>query len=346
MQLQARTDISGHSLQTGVPAFNLIADELGQVKKLIDRQLRDCCDEVGIRRLIEQFSSSRGKMLRPGLLLLAGALCGPITDNHIRVAAVVEMVHNAALLHDDVIDEGQKRRGRPTVNSLWGNELAVLLGDFLLSNVFKMCVGLESEVTKEITTAAFRTCRGELRQAVQRDNWQLSESEYIDIITEKSATLFSSSCRLGGLLAGAGENELRALADFGLNFGIAFQITDDLLDVIGDESETGKTLGSDADKNKPTLAVIHLLRIVSEEEKKAVISSLSGGRDVCRQKGEGQYDKETVVEMLKSCGSLEYGHSRAKEFAKKAIAALTDLRDGSAKDALIETVRFAGRWVI
>jgi len=345
MQLQARTDICGHSLQTGVPAFNLIADELGQVKKLIDRQLRDCCDEVGIRRLIEQFSSS-GKMLRPGLLLLAGALCGPITDNHIRVAAVVEMIHNAALLHDDVIDEGQKRRGRPTVNNLWGNELAVLLGDFLLSNVFKMCVGLEPQVTKVIAATTLRTCEGELRQVIQRQNWQLSESEYIDIITEKSGALFSSSCYLGGLLAGSGENELRALANFGLNFGIAFQITDDLLDVIGDESETGKTLGSDADKNKPTLALIHLLRIVSEEEKKAVISSLSGGRDVCRQKGEGQYDKETVVGMLKTYRSLKYACNRAEEFAKKAIAALTDFGAGDAKDALIETAEFAGRRLI
>lgn len=353
MQLQARTDISGHSLQTGVPAFNLIADELGQVKKLIDRQLRDCCDEVGIRRLIEQFSSSSGKMLRTGLLLLAGALFGPITDNHIRVAAVVEMIHNAALLHDDVIDEGQKRRGRPTVNNLWGNELAVLLGDFLLSNVFKMCVGLEPQVTTVIAATTLRTCEGELRQVIQRQNWQLSESEYIDIITEKSGALFSSSCYLGGLLAGSGENELRALANFGLNFGIAFQIIDDLLDVIGDESETGKTLGSDADKNKPTLALIHLLRTVGEKEKSAVIDSLSLRPDAHHLKGKTQcamrttqYGREAFVEMLRSCGSLEYGHSRAQEFAKKAIAALTDFGAGDAKDALIETAEFAGRRVI
>lgn len=332
--------------RSGVPAFGLIDCQLGRVRELIDKQLTIPAKAGAIKPLLEGVSTHSGKMLRPGLVLLAGALCGAVTDEHVRVAAVIEMIHNAALLHDDVIDEGRKRRGKPTVNSLWGNESAVLLGDFLLSKVFEMCADLEPQVTRIIAAATVRTCEGELRQVVQRRNWQLSESEYIDIITEKSAVLFSSSCLLGGLLAGAGKRQVQSLADFGLNVGIAFQITDDLLDIIGSESKTGKTLGSDADKNKLTLAVIHLLRTAGKREKSAVISSLSLKRKTQYAMRNTQYDKEALVEMLKTCGSLEYAHGRAQEFVTKAIQALADLSQGDAKDALIETARFAGRRVI
>jgi len=353
MQLPAHIEKSGGLPQNSVPAFELIDDELSRVKRLIYEQLGDCPDKVGLDRALSHPGSCSGKMLRPGLVLLTGVLFGGITDRHIHIAAVAEMIHNAALLHDDVIDEGRKRRGRPTVNTLWGNEFAVLLGDFLLSKVFQMCAGLEPEVAGIIAATALRTCEGELRQIVQRQNWRLSESEYIEIITEKSAVLFSCCCRLGGLLAEAGENEVRAMADFGLNVGIAFQIVDDLLDITGDEGKTGKTLGSDVDKNKLTLPVIHLLRTMDEEKKAAVIDFLSPTQKAHRRKGrmqsakpDMQYSKESFVEMLNSYGSLKYAHSRAQEFVAKAIAALSNIRDGEAKDALIETAKFAGRRVV
>jgi len=329
MQLPAHTDISGSLPPSGVAVFRLINDELGQVKELINEQLLCCPDEIGVVRLVEHLNGCGGKMIRPGLVLLAGGAVGKITYKHIRIAAIMEMIHNATLLHDDVIDEGQRRRGQATVNSLWGNESAVLLGDFLLSKVFKMCTDLEPQVAKIIATAAARTCEGELRQIAQRENWQLSETEYIGIITEKSAALFSSCCYLGGLLGGAGEVEVRMLSDFGLNLGIAFQITDDLLDIIGDEVKTGKTLGSDVDKNKLTLAVIHLLGVMDEKGRIAVINSL------CNKAG--------MVEMLRSSGSLEYAYSKAQEFVARAIAPLAGLRESDAKEALIETARFIGQ---
>lgn len=259
--MSSRAGISGGFPPCGVSAFRLIDDELGQVKELINEQLAGCSEPVS--RLLGTFSSCSGKMLRPGLVLLSYRVMRDGScvkrnkqydtrnthDELIRIAAVIEMIHNAALLHDDVIDEGQKRRGLPTVNSLWGNESAVLLGDFLLSRVFKMCAELKPQFQKVIAATVVRTCEGELSQIIQRRNWQLSESEYIEIITEKSAALFSSCCHLGGLLAGASETQIRSLTCFGLNTGIAFQITDDLVDIIGDESKTGKTLGSDVDKN-------------------------------------------------------------------------------------------------
>ena len=253
----------------------------------------------------------------------------------IRIAAIVELIHNATLLHDDVMDGGQKRRGQPTVNSLWDNETAVLLGDFLLGKAFRICADLDPEITNIIAGTAVRVCEGEMRQVTERRNWQLSESDYIDIITEKSAALFSSCCLLGASLAGASETQTRSLACFGLNAGIAFQITDDLLDIIGDESKTGKTLGSDIDKNKLTLAVIHLLRALDEREKSAVINSYL--------EHDARSEKESLAEMLGRFGSVEYTRIRTQEFVTKALGALTELKEGRAKDALIETAKFIGQ---
>jgi len=268
---------------------------------------------------------------------------GPATSENIRntqydairVAAIVELIHNATLLHDDVMDGGQKRRGQPTVNSLWGDETAVLLGDFLLGKAFRICADLDPEITNIIAGTAVRVCEGELRQVTERRNWQLSEPEYIAIITEKSAALFSSCCLLGASLAGGREAQTQSLACFGLNAGIAFQITDDLLDIIGDESKTGKTLGSDIDKNKLTLAVIHLLRASDGREKNAVINSYL--ERVPRR------EKESLAEMLGRFGSLEYTRMRTQEFVTKALGALTELKEGRAKDALIETAKFIGQ---
>lgn len=356
MQLPARTDISTSAPHSKVPAFGLIDEQLSRVKELINVQLTAPAGAGNINRLLEYLSSRSGKMIRPGLVLLsyhavrdvpASAVASlPLRKQQcekktqyeaIRVAAIIEMIHNATLLHDDVIDEGQKRRGLPTINSLWGNETAVLLGDFLLSRVFKMCAELEPRAAKVIAAASIRLCEGELRQVAQKQNWQLSESEYIDVITEKSAVLFSSSCYLGGISAQADEGRARSLAEFGLHAGIAFQITDDLLDIVGDESKTGKTPGSDVDKHKLTLAVIHLLRVVDEKEKNAIINSYLEAKDA-------QYDKDALVEILGRHGSLEYAHGRAQEFTTAAIRALDGLKQSDAKDALIATAKFmAGR---
>jgi len=364
--MSTHTDIASRITRSGFPAFRLIDEQLNRVKKLINEQLampvsastsrgarsaaaaRPSARKAGagdINRLLEYVNSRSGKMIRPGLVLLAGGCCGKITDEHIRIAAIVEMIHNATLLHDDVVDDGQSRRGQPTINSLWGNESAVLLGDFLLSRVFKICTQLQSQVAAVIASATIRICEGELRQIVQRQNWQLSESEYIDIITEKSAALFSSCCELGGLLAQGTAPQLRSLAAFGLNAGIAFQITDDLLDIVGDESKTGKTLGRDADKNKLTLAVIHLLSAVDKKERKAVINSylinpVSGTSPGGKPNSITRNNKHVLLEMLSRYGSLEYARNRAQQYVAAAVRALAGLEESDAKNALIETAKF------
>jgi len=320
----------------------LVDNELSQVRELIDAQISVCTGPAE-PLLYLQDQISRGKMLRPGLVLLSyrvvrDASCEKkmrdgmrqAQADAIRIAAVMELIHNATLLHDDVIDEGQKRRGLATINSLWGNESAVLLGDILLSRVFQMCTDLEPQIIRIIAAATTRTCEGELKQITQKRSWHLSESEYIDTISEKSAAVFSACCHLGSLLAGADHAQIQSLADFGLNFGIAFQITDDLLDIVGDESKMGKTLGSDANKHKLTLAVIHLLTTVDKKKRSGVKARLDAAGE----------SKEALVEMLTQYGSLDYARNRVQQFTAKAIDALAGLKHTAAKEALIETAKF------
>jgi octaprenyl-diphosphate synthase len=316
--------------------FSIIADELKRVRLLIERELSDCSEPV--RGLTAHVTFSKGKMLRPGLVLLSGLASGAITEKHIRAAAIVEMIHNATLLHDDVVDDGTSRRGIPTLNRVKGNESAVLLGDFLLSRVFRMCVELASTAAEMIASAALRTCEGEIRQMAQRGNLQLSEPEYIDIIAEKSAALFSGACAVGAVLAGAKEPQVQMLADYGREMGIAFQITDDLLDLVGDQDKTGKPLGSDVDKNNLTLPLIHFLRSANEQDKDWATELMH-----CDGKKAGSQGKLSLVEKLKSYGSLAYAQRRAEEFAEEAIGTIADLKDGNAKHALIETARFVVR---
>jgi len=347
MRLPEHTDRSTCASGVEIPAFRLVAEPLRRVRSLVCEQLNEHLPALAgsepsahrrrpeaMDRLIEYVSSRSGKMIRPALLLLAGRCCGRITDEHVRVAAIIEMIHNATLLHDDVIDEGQKRRGLPTINRLWGNETAVLLGDLLLSRVFKMCADLEEpQAARVIAAAAVRLCEGELKQAIQKHDWLLTEPDYIEAITDKSAVLFRSSCYLGAVLAGASQEHAQSLADYGLNAGIAFQMTDDLLDIVGDERKTGKTLGSDVDKHKLTLAVMHLLRSVGDEEKETIINSFLANEG-------GRHDRNALVKMLSGYGSLDYARNRTQEFVSAAVGALAGLEESEAREALVEVAKF------
>ena len=318
---------------TEIPSFTFVGIQLEQVRHLIHDYLADSAGSVDVKPLFDYVTAQHGKMLRPGLVLLSGGCCGKITDTHITVAAIVEMVHNATLLHDDVVDDGQIRRGTPTINKLWGNESAVLLGDYLLSRVFKMSADLEPPIAKIIATIAVRVCDGELRQALQRNNWRLSEAEYIDIITEKSAVFFSGCCRLGAILAGAPNAQVSALTDFGLDIGIAFQITDDLLDITGSQNQLGKNTDKDAVKSRLTLPVIHLLSVLDQTTRKKAHDLLHSSAQ----------SKDTLKEMLFSFGSLTYARDKALEFVARATEHLNDVPSSAAKDALIEVAHFTAQ---
>ena len=313
-----------------IPSFALIAPYLERASDLIYGSLTPPDSAGEMAPLLEHFRARSGKMIRPGLVLLGGACLGSVTDDHVRVAAMVEMIHDATLLHDDVMDDGQTRRGVPTVNHLWGNESAVLLGDFVLSRVFRMTAELDPPVGKVVAETAVRVCEGELRQVSQRRNWQLSEDEYISIISDKSASFFGGCCRLGGLLAHAETAHIEALHRYGLCAGIAFQIVDDLLDIAGNEARTGKTAQCDLNKSKLTLAVIHLLGSVDTAEKEKVHALLDHPEGA-----KGQLDA-----LLAQHGSMEYAHERARGYVQQAIEALAPLPAGEARDALAETAHF------
>ena len=334
MQSSAKT--GGASAKGSIAAgrslgvFSVIESELSRVRALIEGDLSDCSELVsGMAACV---NAGQGKMIRPGLVLLCGLACGGVTENHIKAAAIFEMIHNVSLLHDDVVDEGKSRRGVPTMNSVHGNESAVLLGDFLLGRVMQMCAGMEKRVSEIIALSAMRTCEGELRQISQRGNWSLSEPGYIEIIAGKTAALFEGACAAGAVLAGAGESTVQALAAYGRNTGIAFQITDDLLDLVGEQDKTGKPAGNDLDRDKLTLPLIHLLKTAGEAEKQKVKRILS----------HKTWDAERIelLEKLNSCKSIEYSRRRAKEFVEGAIAALAAVADSDGNKALVETARF------
>jgi octaprenyl-diphosphate synthase len=312
--------------------FSIIADELKQVRKLIEQESSDCSEPV--RGLVTYTNAVKGKMIRPALVLLSGLACGKVTEKHIRAAAIIEMIHNATLLHDDVVDESKSRRGAATLNHLKGNESAVLLGDFLLSRVIQMCVEMDGRIARTIASAAAKTCEGELRQIAQRGNWELSEPEYIGIIAEKTAALFGAACSLGAMLAGAGTLQMQKLADYGQKTGIAFQITDDLLDLIGEEKKTGKPVGNDLDHNKLTLPLIHFLDSAEKKEKGVAL------RQINRCKSGTKRDRAALAKKLREYGSVDYARRRAEQFCREAIAALSILGPTRAKDALIDTAEF------
>ncbi len=313
-----------------IPSFRSVDADLKRVAERIRRALAGPPWAGEITPVLDHFTARSGKMIRPALVLLAGRAVGATTEKHIQVAAMMEMIHDATLLHDDVVDDGLVRRGAPTVNSIWGNESAVLLGDFVLSQIFKMTVNLEPTVARVVAETAVSVCEGELRQVAQRRNWRLTESEYISIITDKSAAFFQGCCRVGALLSGAPDDQVEALSAYGLNAGIAFQIEDDLLDIAGNEFETGKTAQRDVTKSKPTLAILHLLDTIDDAERSNVLAllespSVAGG---------------DLRPWLDRQGSLAYAHQCARHYVDQAIAALDAIPDGNERDALVGAARF------
>src|SRR5690349_9559945 len=219
-----------------------IAPQLAAVDQLFIAELKS--EIASVNSLVKHVSRFRGKMLRPTLLLLAGKACGELIDAHVTLATVVEMVHMATLVHDDVLDEAELRRKGATINHLRGNEAAVLLGDYLISHSYHLCSSLDSQLaSRTIAHTTNQVCEGELLQIDNRNNLELSEETYVRIITLKTATLVATCCGLGARLAGANDKQIRLLETFGLSLGIAFQIQDDILDVVGDPNIVGKTLG-------------------------------------------------------------------------------------------------------
>src|SRR6516165_4528461 len=257
--------------------FRPIRTELESAELIFQHELRSRFPSV--QHLVDHCGDYQGKRLRPALLLLSAHACGSVTGAHPVLAAVVEMIHTATLVHDDVLDESMVRRHSATVNAEWGNETAVLLGDYPFTHAFHLAASLESTLAcRLIGRATNRVCEGEMQQVHHRGNLDLDEASYFAIIEGKTAELTAVSCRLGAHYAGADEATIAALDRYGRNLGIAFHIADDVLDIWGEERTTGKSLGTDLEKQKLTLPVIRLLKLVDSKTAITVRDILTDGR--------------------------------------------------------------------
>ncbi len=312
---------------------SLIANSLERVIETFDRETRS--DQPCVNRLLERVRAYRGKLLRPQLLLLSADATGGIRDEHIVAGAVVEMVHMATLVHDDVLDEADVRRHGATVNRLAGNEGAVLLGDYLISHAYHLCSSLGStHASRRIAAATNTVCEGELSQIESRGNFDLMEAAYIEIIRRKTAALISVCCELGAELAQAEPSVVRNMALFGEDLGIAFQVVDDLLDLTATEDEMGKSVGRDADLGKLTLPLIRFLHQAEETDRHRLIAMLSG--DVGDKTG-------GVRAILEGSGAVDSAMTTAREYVKSALSRIADLPSGRARDRLFATAEFVVR---
>jgi octaprenyl-diphosphate synthase len=267
----------------------------------------------------------KGKRLRPALLLLAARACGRVAAAHHTLGAVVEMIHAATLVHDDVLDEATIRRHVPTVNAAWNNQTSILLGDFLFTHAFHLAASVDARACRLIGEATNRVCEGELLQCVEQGNLHLNEDEYVEIIDGKTAALTACCCRLGALYSGAGPAVVEALARYGRFVGLAFQIADDLLDFIGEERTTGKSLGTDVDQRKLTLPLIYLLKDGPAAEARQILAT------------EGNHKRQALQPLLVSSGALMYAQHRAEEFAAQARGEL-DCVPNSECRGMLETL--------
>ncbi len=308
-----------------VPALDMVSDLLVQVREVMSNRLRDAASGPDLNALLDHLEIVRGKMLRPALVLLSGMTCSQSTEQHIQAAAIMEMIHLATLLHDDVVDLSEVRRHHPTVNALWGNESAVLMGDFVLTVVFGMCTQLPQDVARIIARTASQVCQGEVRQSLRQGDWSVSVPEYLSIVEDKTASFFVGCCEVGAVLSGAEQCEVEALSGYGLDVGIAFQIVDDMMDLRGDDAQAGKSSGRDQEGQKATLPVIHMLSQVEQSQHDLLLAGLASPSD--------SFSK-ILTAAIKQTSSSGYAQKKVEEYTSQALSKLTNLSETPARNAL------------
>jgi len=309
----------------------LVANDMDGVNASIRAQLHS--DVVLIEQMGEYIISSGGKRLRPVIAVLSARACGYEGDKHHLVAAVIEFIHTATLLHDDVVDASELRRGKETANSIWGNEASVLVGDFIFSRSFEMMVQIGSMRIMEILSGTSnKIAEGEVLQLLNCNDPDTTEQKYMQVIQCKTAKLFSSAAQIGAVLAGRPESEELALEKYGMHLGTAFQIVDDVLDYRADSEAMGKNVGDDLAEGKPTLPLIYALSQGNDEQKSIL-------REVIK---EGDRNKlEQVLTIISQTKALEYTEKMAFQEAENAKQALQCLPNSDYKTALLSLADFS-----
>jgi octaprenyl-diphosphate synthase len=305
----------------------LVSGDLAEVERVLDDALAPFRTRFG--PLVTHLRHYRGKRLRPVLVLLAGHACGTVTRAHHVLGAVVEMVHTATLVHDDILDEADTRRHVATVNANWGPKTALLLGDMLFSAAFRLCSTVDAQACGWIGDATNRVCAGELLQVSRAGNLGLTEADYFEIVAGKTGALTECCTRLGAHYAGASAEVVGRLADYGRDLGAAFQIADDVLDLTGDPLVTGKTLGTDLDQGKLTLPVIRALAGLPAAEAGRLRDSMAQGRVT------------GVLDALAATGALDSAEGEARKLAANARLALAGLPATAHRAALEQIADWA-----
>ena len=309
----------------------LVAPEMRRVNDLIEAKLHS---EVALVNQVGKYIiQSGGKRLRPMLALLCAGALGYQGSAHLNVAAIVEFIHTATLLHDDVVDDSSLRRGKATANALWGNEASVLVGDFLYSRAFQMMVELDNMRIMDILADTTNViAEGEVLQLLNCHNPDVTYEQYLAVIRSKTAKLFEAAARLGAVIQDAPSSQEQAIASYGLHLGIAFQVIDDVLDYTGDSTSIGKNIGDDLAEGKPTLPLIYAMQHATPEQADIVRKAIESG---------GIEDLPRVIAAVESTNAIDYTAGAARQEADLARQALRYLPDSPYRDALAALADFS-----
>ncbi len=312
--------------------MDLIGDELARVEDEFKKNLQSevpLIPEIGQHLLF-----SGGKRFRPTILLLSAKLCGYKGERQIQVASVIEFIHTATLLHDDVVDDAELRRGNVSANSIWGSEASVLVGDFLLSKSFFLMVDDgDLKILNTISRATTRMAEGEIQELMRTNDLSLTEEEYLSIVTNKTASLISATCQIGAILAGVDGKKEGALANFGMNLGIAFQFLDDTMDYTSTEKTFGKEIGIDLQGGKITLPLIHAFRSCSPREREELV-------EIILSKTIDERAFLRVVNLITEYGGIEYTLEKARAYVAKAKGYLDCFTPSREKTALLAMANY------
>ena len=321
--------------------LDLILSSVKEDLALFDEKLKENLnsDSALISQVAGHLVNRKGKRLRPAMVFLSYSVCLNSRANSVsnpqvmNVALAIEFIHTATLLHDDVIDQSKVRRGQVSVNHKWNNLISVLMGDFLLAKSLRLIVETKSSpLLSTISKATENLSIGEMNEVQERHNFDLDEETYLQIISEKTASLFTASCESGAVAAGAKKRVQRNLREYGQNLGMAFQITDDLLDWVGETKKTGKGLGNDLREGKITLPLIHTLRECDPRSRKRILKLLENDFN--------QKDFDRILSLIKGNGGVKYAQEKAISFEEKALSCLSELKDSKYKKALQDLASF------
>ncbi|TWU42404.1 polyprenyl synthetase family protein [Novipirellula artificiosorum] len=325
------SELTDASKQQIARMYSAISDEMEQIEQRFQLELQTPYESLV--PILRHGTQLGGKRLRPAMLLLSAAACGKLSADHVALGTVIEMVHTATLIHDDVLDAADTRRHVPTVNAMWNNHTSILLGDYLFAQAFRLAATLGSiEVCQWLGEASRLICEGEMRQVLTRDVIDLDEPTYLEMIQGKTAELCRVGCRLGARFAGGSPAAIEALSSYGNSLGIAFQIADDYLDLWGSDQRAGKTLGTDLEQGKMTLPLIRLLCTASEGDRKQIRRLLSGP----------SHDRaERLAPWIDQSDAKLYTQQVADNYRQSAIDSLELLDQSEAKESLIAIANFA-----